>query len=77
MTMPKKRELTAREISAQAKKIVAEIAEATKAGPTNYVSAILSGDASLVDLFDRRFPSAVVNRVYRELETEEQLLGRA
>lgn len=75
--MPKRKELTSREIASQAKKIVTEIMEATKHGETNYVSAVLGGEASLADLFDRRFPSAVVNRVYRELETEEQLLGRA
>ena len=73
----KNKELTSREIAAQSRKIVDQIVEATKLGETNYVSAILSGEATLADLFDRQFPTAVRNSVYRQLELEEQLLGRA
>ena len=38
----------------------------------NYISPIIDGELSLTDLFDKKFPPIVRNRVYQQLELEEQ-----
>jgi hypothetical protein len=60
-----------RQINALVSDIVAQIVEADRAG-MNYISPIIDGELSLTDLFDKKFPPIVRNRVYQQLELEEQ-----
>lgn len=60
-----------RQTNALVANIVSQIVEANRAG-TNYISALIDGEISLTDLFDRTFPPLVRNRVYQRLEFEEQ-----
>ena len=54
-----------------ATKIVSQLVEANKAG-LPYIAALLNGEASLAELFERTFTKNVRRRVYEDLQLYEQ-----
>jgi hypothetical protein len=65
---------TSRMLDIAAEKIVAEIEAADRNG-SHYATALLNGDVSIGDLFDRPIDAKVRQRVYRLLELSEQIRG--
>lgn len=66
---------TSRQLDALANKIVKEIVDASRIGPTDYIAAVNDGEVSLSELFDRTFEPEVRRRVFEQLRLEEQIRG--
>lgn len=68
------KELTQREVEKKAKDAVSQLVKAHEAGSDSLV-ALINGDISLEELFEKRFHPKVKRRISELIQLEEEIQG--
>lgn len=68
------KELTQREIEKKAKDVVSQLVKAHESGSDSLV-ALVNGDVSLEELFERKFHPKVKRRISELIQLEEETQG--